>query len=246
MNETTAGLITYLTEFRRRLLICLIFLLIIFLILCCFSNQIYTFLALPLLKHLPRGQSFIATDIVSPFFVPFELTWTAALFFCVPFFLYQCWAFVAPALYRRERKMIWPLLLMSILLFYMGVAFAYFIIFPILFAFLTHSAPNGVIVSPDMGQYLDFSLKLLLVFGFIFEVPVITILLISSGIVSREMFIKMRPYAIVGAFIIGMFFAPPDVMSQTLLAIPLWLLFEVGILVSHFFVKKIKRSKEKE
>lgn len=247
MNKNNVALIQYIIEFRKRLLKCLCVLLIVFGILFYFANPIYTIIARPLLKHLPKDYGLIATNIVSPFFVPFELTFVAAIFFCVPFFLYQLWAFIAPALYQHERKLIWPLLCISTLLFYLGVAFAYFIIFPILFTFLTHSAPAGVRVSPDIGQYLDFTLKLFLVFGIIFEVPVITVLFIWTGISSRETLVNMRPYAIVSAFIIGMLFAPPDVISQTLLAIPLWLLFETGILLSRFFVKNtqlIKTSKE--
>jgi sec-independent protein translocase protein TatC len=246
MNKNNFELIRYLTEFRKRLLKCLCALFIVFGCLFYFANPIYTIIARPLLKHLPKDHGLIAINIVSPFFVPFELTFVAAIFFCVPFFLYQLWAFIAPALYQHERKLIWPLLCMSTILFYVGVAFAYFIIFPILFSFLTHSAPEGVIVSPDISQFLDFALKLFLVFGIIFEVPVITILLIWTGITTRETLIKIRPYAIVSAFIIGMLFAPPDVISQTLLAIPLWLLFETGILLSRFFIKKtyLKTSKE--
>lgn len=244
MNDTNSGLIQYITEFRKRLLKCVFFLLVVFGILFYFSNQLFTFLALPLLKNLPVGRGLIAINIVSPFFVPFELTFFAAFFICVPFFLYQLWAFIMPALYSDERKFLWPLLSMSTFLFYLGVAFAYFIIFPVLFGFLSHSAPEGVMVSPDIGQYLEFTLKLFLVFGLIFEVPVVTILLIWTGVTSREALTKIRPYAIVSAFVIGMLLAPPDVISQTLLAIPLWLLFEAGILLSRFFVKKIETSKD--
>jgi len=238
MNKNNLQLVQYITEFRQRLLKCFFVLLIMFGIFFYFANQLYTFLALPLLKHLPYGQRLIATNIAAPFFVPFELTFVAAIFFSMPFFLYQLWAFIAPALYQHERRLIWPLLLMSAALFYAGTAFAYFVIFPILFTFLTHSAPQGVMVSPDISQYLDFTLKLFLVFGIIFEVPVITVLLIWTGVTSRKTLIKIRPYAIVSAFVIGMFLAPPDVMSQTLVAIPLWLLFETGIMVSRFFIKE--------
>ncbi len=232
MNENNYHLIHYFSELRQRLLKCLIVLFIFFAILFSFANQLYTFLALPLLKHLPHGQGLIATDIVSSFFVPFELTWVAALFFSAPFFLHQFWAFVTPALYQRERKFMRALLLMSTLLFYLGTAFAYFVVFPMLFGFFTHAAPKGVLVSPDISQYLDFTLKLFLAFGILFEVPVITLLLIWTGVTSRKALIKMRPYAIVSAFVIGMLLAPPDVISQTLLAIPIWLLFEMGLLFS--------------
>lgn len=235
MNAASPELLSYLIEFRRRIINCLLFTALIFFILLYFSNNIYTLLALPLLHRLPHGQGLIATNVVAPFFVPFQLTLVASVFISVPFLLYQLWMFIAPALYQHERKLVWPLLFISTLLFYLGVSFAYFIILPILFGFLTKVAPQGVVVSPDISQYLDFTLKLFLIFGGIFEVPVATILLIWSGVVTREKLISLRPYAIVSAFVIGMLLAPPDVVSQTLLAIPLWLLFELGIWLSRFF-----------
>lgn len=235
MQTNHIDLLRHLTELRKRIIHSLLFLAIISFTLFYFSNQLYTLLALPLLKHLAKGQGLIATSIVSPFFVPFQLAFTVSLFLAIPFFLYQLWAFIAPALYRHERKLIWPLLLLSTVLFYLGMAFAYFVIFPIIFGFLTQSAPKGVLISPDIGQYYDFSVRLLFVFGIIFEVPVVTVLLIQTGIVSREKLIQWRPYVIVGAFVTGMLLAPPDVVSQTLVAIPLWILFEVGILLSRFF-----------
>jgi sec-independent protein translocase protein TatC len=237
MSKNNSELMYYFIEFRKRLLTCLLILAALFMGLLYFANDLYTLLALPLLKHLPHGQGLIATDVVAPFFVPFELTFVVAAVLGVPLFLYQLWAFIAPALYLRERKLIWPLLLISTILFYVGIAFAYFVIFPLIFGFLTHQAPRGVQVSPDITQYLDFTLKLFLIFGVIFEVPVVTVLLIWTGVITREKLIKFRPYAIVSAFIIGMLLAPPDVVSQTLLAIPLWLLFEAGLLLSYFFVK---------
>ena len=240
MSENSNAILRFLVEVRKRLLICLLALAVIFSVLFYFANHLYTWLALPLLKHLPHGQGLIATNIVSPFFVPFELTFYASLFLAVPIFLYQLWEFIAPALYQRERRFVWPLLLMSTLLFYTGVAFAYFVIFPVIFSFLTKTAPQGVLVSPDISQYLDFTLYLFFIFGLIFEVPIITILFIWSGIVTRDKLIQARPYAIVAAFIIGMLLAPPDVVSQTLLAVPLWLLFELGIFLAPFFVKQEK------
>ncbi len=237
MSDSSSGILHFLIEFRKRLLNCLFAFTVIFFVLLYFANNLYTLLALPLLKHLPHGQGLIATNIVAPFFVPFELTFVISLFLAVPIFLYQLWAFVAPALYQRERRLVWPLLLISTLLFYAGVAFAYWIIFPILFGFFTKSAPQGVIVSPDISQYLDFALKLFFIFGVTFEVPVATILLIWTGVTTRENLIRFRPYAIVSAFVMGMLFAPPDVLSQILLAVPLWLLFEAGIILSRFFVR---------
>lgn len=235
VNSTHAG--NLLVELRSRLISSLIILLIIFTILLYFANHLYTWLALPLLKFLPQGH-LIATQIVSPFFVPFKLAFLASMLLAVPYFLYQTWAFVAPALYGHERKLIWPFLLLSTVLFYAGIAFAYFIIFPMLFHFLAHIAPEGVILSPDISEYLDFTTKLLLIFGILFEIPIVMMLLVSINIVTRARFIKMRSYAIVGAFIIGMLLAPPDVLSQTVLALPIWFLYEIGILLSRFAEKK--------
>ena len=236
-SEDSTIIFRHLVEVRKRLFICLSALIIIFSLLFCFANHIYTLLALPLLKQLPAGHSLIATSVVAPFFVPFELTFASALFLTVPVFLYQLWAFIAPALYQHERKLIWPLLWISVLLFYVGVAFAYFVVFPIIFSFLVHTAPQGVTISPDISDYLNFTLKLFFIFGLIFEVPIATILLIWTGITTRESLIAARPYAIVGAFVIGMLLAPPDVLSQTLLAIPLWLLFELGLFLARFIKK---------
>lgn len=225
--------IHFLVELRSRLIYSLIFLFIIFSALLYFANNLYTLLALPLLKFLPQGH-LIATQIVSPFFVPFKLAFLASMILAVPFFLYQLWAFIAPALYGHERRVIWPFLFASAFLFYSGIAFAYFAIFPMLFHFISNVAPEGVMFSPDISEYLDFTTKLLLVFGCLFEIPMIMVLLVSTKIVTRARFIKMRSYAIVGAFIIGMLLAPPDVLSQTLLAIPIWLLYETGIFLSRF------------
>lgn len=234
MNKTNSSLLRFLIELRKRLFYCLIVFFLIFGILFYFANDLYTLLALPLLSHLPKGHGLIATSIVAPFFVPFELTLAAAAFLAVPFFLQQLWAFISPALYPHERRYIKPLLLISILLFYLGVNFAYFVILPILFSFLSHTAPQGVFISPDMSQYLDFTLRVLFIFGSLFEVPIVTFLIIGMGITTREQLINIRPYAIVTAFVIGMLLAPPDILSQTLFAIPLWLLFECGLLLSRF------------
>lgn len=227
-NNTT---IHFLVELRARLIYSLIVLFILFAVLLYFANHLYTWLALPLLKFLPQGH-LIATQIVSPFFVPFKLAFLASMLLAVPYFLYQAWSFIAPALYGHERKLVWPFLLLSAGLFYTGIGFAYFVIFPLLFHFLAHIAPEGVILSPDISEYLDFTVKLLLTFGFLFEIPIIMVLLVSTNVVTRLRFIKMRSYAILGAFIIGMLLAPPDVFSQTLLAVPIWLLYELGILLS--------------
>lgn len=226
-----------LAELRSRLIRSLIVLFLVFAVFSFFANDLYAFLASPLLRFLPGGH-LIATQVVSPFFVPFKLAFIAALLLSVPFMLYQIWAFIAPALYGHERKMIWPFLLLSGTLFYAGIAFAYFIIFPMLFHFLAKVVPKGVLLSPDISEYLEFTTKLLLIFGGLFEIPVVMMLLVYSRIVSLGWFIKMRSYAILGAFIAGMLLAPPDVLSQTLLAIPIWLLYEAGILLSKLVLRR--------
>jgi sec-independent protein translocase protein TatC len=232
-NNVHANAVHFLVELRKRLMYALIVLFLLFAVLLYYANHLYTWLALPLLKFLPQGH-LIATQVVSPFFVPFKLAFMASMLLSVPFFLYQLWAFIAPALYGHERRLIWPFLLMSAFLFYAGIAFAYFVIFPLLFHFLANVAPKGVVLSPDISEYLDFTIKLLLVFGSLFEIPIIMVLLVSTHLVTRERFIKMRAYAIVCSFILGMLLAPPDVLSQTLLAVPIWLLYEVGILLSRW------------
>src|SRR3990167_2191566 len=220
----------FLIELRTKLIYSLILLLILFTVLIYFANELYTLLALPLLKFLPQGH-LIATQIVSPFFVPFKLAFWTAMLLAMPFFLYQLWMFIAPALYSNERKMVWSLLFISTGLFYAGIAFAYFVILAVLFQFLSHTAPQGVVLSPDIAEYLDFTMRLLLVFGALFEIPIAMTVLVSVNVLSRDRFVKMRSYAIVAAFVIGMLLAPPDVLSQTLMAIPICLLYEIGIVL---------------
>lgn len=232
-----------LVELRSRLLYSLLVLFSLFGILSFFANDLYTLLAQPLLKFLPQGH-LIATQIVSPFFVPFKLAFMTAIFLSIPYFLYQGWSFIAPALYGHERRMIWPFLLLSAVLFYLGMAFAYFIIFPTLFSFLAHMMPEGVALSPDIGEYFDLTTKLLLMFGALFEIPIVMVVLVAIGLVSRETFRKKRSYAFLGAFIIGMLLAPPDVLSMTLLAIPIWLLYEVGILLSCLVKERVQEIKQ--
>jgi sec-independent protein translocase protein TatC len=229
----TQNVVRLLTELRSRLINAIIVLMLLFAVLMYFANNLYTLLALPLLKFLPEGH-LIATQIVSPFFVPFKLAFMAAMLLGIPYFLYQLWAFIAPALYGHERRMVWPFLLASAILFYSGMAFAYFVIFPMLFHFLAKVAPEGVLLSPDINEYLNFTTNLLLVFGGLFEIPIVMVLLVSTNIVTRQRLIAWRSYAIVGAFIIGMLIAPPDVLSQTILAVPIWLLYEFGIVLSRF------------
>lgn len=223
----------FLLELRTRLLNSLIAFSLLFAVLMYFSNTLYTWLALPLLKFLPQGH-LIATQIVSPFFVPFRLAFMASFLLSLPVFLYQIWKFISPALYGYEKKWLWPFLFVSLSLFYAGIAFAYFVIFPLLFHFLANVAPQGVILSPDISEYLDFTIKLLLIFGSLFEIPMVMVLLVATNIVTYIKLIRFRPYAIVSAFVIGMLLAPPDVLSQIILAIPIWILYEIGLLLARF------------
>lgn len=229
-QQPQAPLIEHLIELRSRLVKAVVLILAIFAALYAFSNDIYSFVADPLMALLPAGSQMIATEVASPFLAPFKLTLFTALFIAVPFVLYQAWAFIAPGLYRHEKALAFPLLASSILLFYSGVAFAYFVVFPLLFDFFVHTGPENVTVMTDINQYLNFVLKLFFAFGAAFEIPIATFLMIWTGATSVESLSKKRPYIIVGCFVIGMLMTPPDVVSQSLLAIPMWLLFEVGIL----------------
>jgi len=231
--------ISHLIELRKRLLRVVLFVLVVFLCAAPYANEIYTFLSGPLLQHMPENSTMIATDVASPFFTPFKLALVASIFFSVPVILYHFWAFVAPGLYSHEKKMVLPLLMASTLLFYMGVAFAYFVVFPLVFGFLTAAAPEGVAVMTDIAKYLDFVLTLFFAFGLSFEVPIITIVLVWTGMTTPQSLAEKRPYVIVGAFIVGMFLTPPDAISQTLLAVPIWILFESGLLCSRLFVRQV-------
>ncbi|MCF6250279.1 MAG: twin-arginine translocase subunit TatC [Methylococcaceae bacterium] len=232
--------ISHLIELRKRLLRVVLFVLVVFLCAAPYANEIYTFLSGPLLQHMPENSTMIATDVASPFFTPFKLALVASIFFSVPVILYHFWAFVAPGLYSHEKKMILPLLMASTLLFYLGVAFAYFVVFPLVFGFLTAAAPEGVAVMTDIAKYLDFVLTLFFAFGLSFEVPIITVVLVWTGMTTPQNLAEKRPYVIVGAFIVGMFLTPPDAISQTLLAVPIWILFESGLLCSRLFVRPVK------
>ena len=236
-QEQQQPLIAHLAELRNRLLRCLACVALIFLGLAFFSNEIYTAIATPLLARLPENSSMIATEVAAPFLVPFKLSLFLAVFIAMPYLLYQAWAFIAPGLYEKEQLFVFPLLLTSIMLFYLGIAFAFFIVFPLLFAFLTSVAPAGVTVMTDIGHYLDFILKMFFAFGLAFEVPIATILLIKSGITTAESLAEKRPYIIVGAFAAGMLLTPPDVISQILLAAPIWVLFESGLFLSRYVTK---------
>ncbi len=244
--EDTQPLISHLIELRKRLLYCIIAVFVIFVALISFANDIYHLVASPLISQMPAGASMIATDVASPFFTPIKLTIIVSVFLAVPVILYQVWAFVAPALYRHERKLVMPLLFSSTLLFYVGVAFAYFIVFPLAFGFFAKTAPQGVTIATDITNYLDFVMTLFMAFGVAFEVPVAIVLLCWTGITTPEDLKKKRPYILVGAFVVGMLLTPPDVFSQTLLAIPMYCLFEVGVFFSRYYVGKGRRSQEEE
>ncbi|MFO1371061.1 MAG: twin-arginine translocase subunit TatC [Candidatus Competibacteraceae bacterium] len=230
--------ISHLIELRSRLLRIVLGVLVVFLALSPFSNPLYTALAGPLLKHMPAQSSMIAIDVLSPFLTPLKFTLVLAAFIAMPWILYQVWAFVAPGLYQREKRLALPILLSSTLLFYCGMAFAYFVIMPLFFAFITATAPSGVAVMTDINHYLDFVLTMFFAFGVAFEVPVATVLLVLIGALTPEALVAKRPYIIVGAFIIGMLLTPPDVISQTLLALPMWLLFEIGVFVSRLLLRQ--------
>ncbi|MEH8032650.1 Sec-independent protein translocase subunit TatC [Gallibacterium anatis] len=244
--DESQPLITHLVELRNRILKSFICVLVVFLALVYFANDIYHIISAPLINELPKNSTMIATNIVAPFFTPIKLTAITAIFLSVPYILYQVWAFIAPALYKHEKRLIYPLLVSSTLLFYVGVAFAYYVVFPLVFAFLTKTAPESVAIATDISSYLDFVLTLFLAFGICFEVPVAIILLCWSGVVSIEDLKQKRPYILVGAFVIGMLLTPPDIFSQTLLAVPMYLLFEIGVLFARFYRPKDQNETEKE
>jgi sec-independent protein translocase protein TatC len=236
--------LSHLVELRDRLLRVVVVVLVMFVVVFPFQNQVYSYVAEPLMAHLPTGASMIATEVASPFLTPMKLAFVAAIFLSMPFILYQFWAFVAPGLYRHERKMVLPLVVSSTLLFYVGMAFAYYVVFPLVFKFLTGTAPEGVAVMTDIGRYLDFVLTLFFAFGLAFEVPIATIILVWMGVTTPEKLSAKRPYIIVGAFVIGMFLTPPDIISQTLLALPMWVLFELGVIFSRGFVRPEQEADE--
>lgn len=238
------SLLGHLLELRNRLLRCIVAVLLVFIALAYFARDIYALLAQPLLAVLPEGTSMIATDVAAPFFAPFKLTFIVAICLAIPYILFQVWQFIAPALYSKEKRLMAPLVFSSTLLFYAGIAFAYYIVFPLVFAFFTSVAPEGVTIATDISSYLDFVLKLFFAFGLSFEIPIAILLLVWSGSVSRQALAEKRPYIIVAAFVVGMLLTPPDVLSQVLLAIPMCLLFEVGLWLSRFYVPKAADSTE--
>ncbi len=224
----------YLIEFRKRLLNCLIAITIAFIILFYFSDRLFSLLAIPLLHHLTFGQKLIATAVTAPIFTPLKLSSVLSLIIVMPYILWQIWMFIAPGLYKYERRVLWLFLSISVVLFYLGMLFAYSIVFPLIFSVFVKAVPSVVTMMPDMTQYLDFCLKLFLAFGITFEVPVITLLLIYTGITTVEQLKQYRPYVIVSTFILAMLLTPPDVISQIVLAVPMWFLFEFGLLMAKY------------
>ncbi len=236
----------HLIELRSRLLKAAIAVFVVLLVLLPFARQLYALLAEPLTSRLPEGSSMIAIDVASPFLTPFKLTFLLALILSIPVVLYQIWAFVAPALYRHEQRLARPLLYSSVLLFYLGCAFAYYAVFPLVFGFFTRVAPEGVTVMTDISKYLDFVITLFLAFGITFEIPIATIILVATGVTTVEKLSKMRAYILVGAFALGMLLTPPDVISQTLLAVPMWLLFETGLIMARILIPKPESQEEED
>ncbi len=239
-------LVEHLIELRSRLMRALIVIVLILLSLLYFSNDIYEFVAAPLLKHLPvdTQSGMIVTDVPAAFLTPLKLTFFVAVFLSMPYLFYQLWAFVAPALYQNERALALPLLFSSIVLFYAGVAFAYFVVFPLIFEFFTAAAPESVTVMPDITSHLNLVIKLFFAFGFAFEIPVATVILIVAGLISPGKLAEKRPYIIVGCFVVGMMLTPPDIFSQALLAIPMWMLFECGVFFGRIAVRHRKEEEE--
>lgn len=237
-TDPELSLIDHLVELRSRLLRAVVAIMVVLLVLAPFARQLYGILAEPLISHLPEGASMIAIDVASPFLTPFKLVLILALLIAMPFVLYQLWAFVAPGLYRHEQRLARPLLGMAVLLFYTGCAFAYFVVFPVVFAFFASMAPEGVAMMTDINRYLDFVLTLFMAFGLAFQVPVATIILVALGITTPEALGRMRGYVIVGAFTVAMLLTPPDMISQTLLALPVLLLFELGIIAARVLVRR--------
>ncbi len=239
-------LIAHLIELRGRLLRAVLCVLIIFLSLAYFAQDLYQILSRPLIDALPVGAQMIATDVASPFFAPFKLTLVVSFFIAIPFVLFQCWAFVAPALYKKEKRLVAPLMIFSSLLFYGGISFAYFVIFPLAFPFFVGVAPEGVVINTDINSYLNFVLKLFFAFGISFQIPIAIFLLCWTGFTTPASLREKRPYVIVAVFIVGMLMTPPDPISQTLLAIPMWLLFELGVFAGSLYGQSKTEDEEDE
>ena len=242
VDEDERPLLTHLIELRKRILRALMAVGVAFIPLMVFANDIYRWVASPLMVHLPKGVTMIATEVASPFLTPFKLSAYGAVFLAMPFVLHQIWAFVAPGLYLREKKFAVPMLVSSVVLFYLGMVFAYFVVFPLVFQFFAATIPDDVTWMTDINAYLSFVIKIIIAFGIVFEIPIATMLVILSGFSTPKKIGRKRPYVVVGCFFIGMMLTPPDIISQVLLAIPAWILFELGILLGRL----IKKDSEEE
>jgi len=247
-SEKESSFISHLIELRDRLLRVVILMAILAACLLPYAGELFYYFSLPMQDYLPEGTSLIATGVITPILTPFKLALIAAFFLSIPYIIYQVWGFVAPGLYKNEKKLAVPLIISSIILFYLGMLFAYFVLFPLIFQFTALFTPEGIEHKPDIHEYLNFSLKMFFAFGVAFEVPIATIILIAAGIADPDSLAKKRPYVIVGAFVLGMLLTPPDVVSQLILAVPMWLLFEAGIIVARIFLKdriaNLKKAKE--
>lgn len=241
-EDQAQPLVAHLSELRDRLLRCILAVLIIFCALFSFANEIYGFVSKPLREILPEGSTMIATEVASPFLTPFKLTMVAAVFIAMPYVLFQLWSFVAPGMYRHEKRLAIPLMGSSVVLFYAGAAFAYYAVFPLVFGFFTSVGPGDVTIMTDINRYLDFVLKLFFAFGLAFEIPIAAVIMIRVGITTADDLAKKRPYIVVGCFILGMLLTPPDIISQSLLAIPMWILFEVGVIFGRIITPQDESS----
>jgi sec-independent protein translocase protein TatC len=241
-EDQAQPLVAHLSELRDRLLRSILAVLLIFCALFSFANDIYSFVSEPLRELLPEGATMIATEVASPFLTPFKLTMVAAVFIAMPYVLYQLWSFVAPGMYRHEKRLAIPLMASSVMLFYAGAAFAYYVVFPLVFGFFTSVGPGDVTIMTDINRYLDFVLKLFFAFGLAFEIPIAAVIMIRAGITTADELAKKRPYIVVGCFILGMLLTPPDIISQALLAIPMWILFEVGVIFGRIITPQVESS----
>ncbi|MDC0407410.1 twin-arginine translocase subunit TatC [Candidatus Thioglobus sp.] len=238
MTSKEMTFVQHLVELRDILLRSVIAILVVFISLFPFANEVYSFIAAPIISALPEGGNIIAIGVISPFLTPLKMALIMAVYIAMPYLLYQIWKFIAPALYRREKQMVVPLVISSTILFYAGLLFSFYVVFPVIFGFLSDIGPSTVDFTPDIQYYLDFVLKVSFAFGVAFEVPIATILLIMFGATTIENLKKNRPYVVIGAFILGMLLTPPDIISQTLIAIPMWLLFEAGLIFAPLFSRK--------
>jgi len=243
-NDKEMTLVQHLLDLKSSLTRAILAIIVLFLFLFPFANDIYVYISEPLTRYLPEDTSMIATAVASPFLTPFKLSFVLAIYLAMPFLLYQLWRFIAPALYKHERQLVAPILFFSSFLFYAGGAFAYYVVFPLVFGFLSTTAPEGVTIATDISLYLDFVIKMFFAFGMAFEVPIVTVLLILTGMARPEKLSHARPYIVVGAFVLGMLLTPPDIISQTLLAVPMWLLFELGLIVGAYVQKRRKAAAE--